>query len=119
MGRTNIELDDRLIEQAMRLTGARTKREVVDIALRRLVEKGTLYRARRLLVALPVIPPTIECHVRAAHLFRSLRRKGITLRGAVDCVIAQVCLDLDAELLSPDTDFKRIASHAPLRLWSD
>jgi Arc/MetJ family transcription regulator len=47
MARTNIELDDRLVEKAMRLTGARTKREVVDIALRRLVEKGSLYRALR------------------------------------------------------------------------
>ncbi len=47
MGRTNIELDDQLVEQAMALTGARTKREVVDIALRRLVEKGSLYRAIR------------------------------------------------------------------------
>ena len=47
MARTNIELDDRLLEKAMRLTGARTKREVVDIALRRLVEKGSLYRALR------------------------------------------------------------------------
>ena len=44
MARTNIELDDALIAKAMRLTGARTKREVVDIALRRLVDKGTLYR---------------------------------------------------------------------------
>ena len=47
MGRTNIEIDDLLVEKAMRITGARTKREVVDIALRRLVEKGTLYRAIR------------------------------------------------------------------------
>ena len=47
MGRTNIELDDDLVDRAMRLTGSRTKREVVDIALRRLVEKGTLYRALR------------------------------------------------------------------------
>jgi Arc/MetJ family transcription regulator len=45
MGRTNIDLDDKLLEKAMRLTGARTKREVVDIALRRLVDKGSLYRA--------------------------------------------------------------------------
>ena len=42
MARTNIEIDDGLVEKAMRLTGARTKREVVDIALRRLVEKGSL-----------------------------------------------------------------------------
>jgi len=45
MARTNIEIDDVLIAKAMRLTGARTKREAVDIALRRLVDKGTLYRA--------------------------------------------------------------------------
>ncbi len=45
MGRTNIEIDDVLVAKAMRLTGATTKREVVDVALRRLVEKGTLYRA--------------------------------------------------------------------------
>lgn len=49
MARTNIDIDDVLVEKAMRLTGARSKREAVDIALRRLVEKGTLYRkARRL-----------------------------------------------------------------------
>ena len=47
MGRTNIEIDDSLIDQAMRLTGARTKREAVDIALRRLVSKGSLYRTLR------------------------------------------------------------------------
>ncbi|RMF24218.1 MAG: type II toxin-antitoxin system VapB family antitoxin [Deltaproteobacteria bacterium] len=47
MARTNIDIDDRLVEKAMRLTGARTKREVVDIALRRLVEKGSLYRTLR------------------------------------------------------------------------
>lgn len=47
MGRTNIELDDLLVEKAMRLTGARTKRAVVNIALRRLVSKGSLYRALR------------------------------------------------------------------------
>jgi Arc/MetJ family transcription regulator len=47
MARTNIELDDDLVEKAMRLTGATTKRQVVDLALRRLVEKGTLYHALR------------------------------------------------------------------------
>jgi Arc/MetJ family transcription regulator len=47
MARTNIDIDDELVEKAMRLTGAHTKREVVNIALRRLVEKGSLYRAVR------------------------------------------------------------------------
>jgi len=47
MARTNIELDDDLIAEAMRLTGAKSKREAVDIALRRLIEKGSLYRSMR------------------------------------------------------------------------
>jgi Arc/MetJ family transcription regulator len=32
--RTNIVIDDRLIDEAMRLSKAKTKREAVDIALR-------------------------------------------------------------------------------------
>jgi Arc/MetJ family transcription regulator len=47
MARTNIEIDDILVERAVRLTGDSNKREVVDIALRRLVEKGSLYRSLR------------------------------------------------------------------------
>jgi hypothetical protein len=74
-------------------------------------------RAERVLVSLPVLHPTIECHVRAARLFRTLRAKGVTVRGAVDCIIAQLCMDVDAELLSPDVDFSHIARHMPLRLW--
>ncbi len=36
--RTNIEVDDELMASAKRKTGLATKREVVDFALRRLVE---------------------------------------------------------------------------------
>ncbi|RTL66182.1 MAG: type II toxin-antitoxin system VapB family antitoxin [Pseudonocardiaceae bacterium] len=37
MGRTNIELDDELVGEVMQRFGLRTKREAVDLALRRLV----------------------------------------------------------------------------------
>lgn len=37
MGRTNIEIDDDLIADAMRRYGLASKREAVDFALRRLV----------------------------------------------------------------------------------
>jgi Arc/MetJ family transcription regulator len=36
--RTNIVLDDELVEEAFRHTDARTKRELVDLALREFVE---------------------------------------------------------------------------------
>jgi Arc/MetJ family transcription regulator len=35
--RTNIEIDDALIERAMQMHGCKTKREAVDLALRKLV----------------------------------------------------------------------------------
>jgi Arc/MetJ family transcription regulator len=37
--RTNIEIDDEVMREAQRLTGARTKREAVDLALRELVAR--------------------------------------------------------------------------------
>ena len=37
MSRTNIDIDDELVERAMKVYGLRTKREAVDLALRRLV----------------------------------------------------------------------------------
>jgi Arc/MetJ family transcription regulator len=37
MSRTNIEIDDELIAEAMRKYGLKTKKEAVDLALRRLV----------------------------------------------------------------------------------
>ena len=43
--RTNIVLDDALVSEAMRLSRAKTKREVVDLALRELVAR---YEQRKL-----------------------------------------------------------------------
>ena len=40
MVRTNIVLDDKLLREAMRLAKVKTKREAVDIALRRFVQSG-------------------------------------------------------------------------------
>lgn len=37
MARTNIDIDDALVAEVMRRYGLRTKREAVDLALRRLV----------------------------------------------------------------------------------
>ena len=46
MVRTNIVLDDKLVREAMKLANVKTKREAVDVALRRFVLSG---RQRRLL----------------------------------------------------------------------
>lgn len=57
-----------------------------------------------------------ETYVRAARLYRSLRAVGVTVRGAVDCIVAQTCIDLGVEIVASDADFRRIAQHSGLRL---
>lgn len=46
--RTNIDIDDRLMREALRASGRRTKRAVVDEALRLLVETHAQGRIRKL-----------------------------------------------------------------------
>jgi Arc/MetJ family transcription regulator len=46
MVRSNIVLDEKLVREAMRLAKVRTKREAVDVALKRFVQHG---RQRKLL----------------------------------------------------------------------
>jgi hypothetical protein len=43
---TNIDIDEKLVAQAMELSGARTKREVVDRALRDMVARASRPRLR-------------------------------------------------------------------------
>ncbi len=60
--------------------------------------------------------PTRADHVAAARLYRLCRSKGVTIRSAIDCLIAQLCLRDGLALLTLDRDFSGIASYAPLRL---
>ena len=46
--RTNIVLDDNLVDEAMRFSHAKTKREVVDLALRELVSRNRQRQLKRL-----------------------------------------------------------------------
>ncbi|MEW6201134.1 MAG: type II toxin-antitoxin system VapB family antitoxin [bacterium] len=50
MKRTNIVLDEKVVEKAKKITGLRTQREVVDFALRELVRrndvKGNILRLK-------------------------------------------------------------------------
>ena len=47
--RTNIEIDDRLMKDTLKITGLKTKREVVDLALKELLrlEKQEGFRKLR------------------------------------------------------------------------
>lgn len=46
--RTNIEIDDKLMEDALRATGAKTKREAVELGLKMLIQLRAQEMARAL-----------------------------------------------------------------------
>ena len=47
-------------------------------------------------------------HREAARIFFDCRRKGVTIRGSIDCLIAQLALEHDGTLLHDDDDFEKI-----------
>jgi predicted nucleic acid-binding protein len=52
----------------------------------------------------------VETHARAAELYARCRRSGITVRSTIDCLIAQIAIEHDLELLHSDRDFDNLAS---------
>lgn len=64
------------------------------------------------LVFLPMSYPTF---VRAAEIYRALRRHGVTVRRPIDCLIAATAIEHDVLLLHNDRDFDPIEKHAGLR----
>jgi predicted nucleic acid-binding protein len=54
--------------------------------------------------------------IRAAELYRILRRKGITIRKAVDCMIASVAIEHNIALLHNDKDFDPIEKLCGLKV---
>ena len=62
------------------------------------------------------LPMTHSAFLRAAELYRSLRRRGITIRKPVDCMIASVAIEHDLALLHNDRDFDRIETYCGLKV---
>jgi predicted nucleic acid-binding protein len=74
-------------------------------------------RLRRMLVAFEWLPfDPIADFEGAAKIYRSCRAAGITPRGMVDCMIANVAMRTGAALLAADRDFEAMADVLPLRL---
>ena len=58
----------------------------------------------------------IEAAIVAAELYRSVRRKGLTIKKSMDCLIAYHAIYFKVALLHKDSDFERIAEHSSLKI---
>ena len=61
------------------------------------------------------LPMPYSVYLRSAEIYRTLRRKGITIRKSVDCMIAAVALEYEIPILHNDKDFLPIEKHFGLR----
>ena len=73
-------------------------------------------RVRRFLNPLIMLPMHEAVFVRAANIYRKLRKQGITIRKTNDCIIAATALEHQCQLLHNDKDFTPIAKHYPLKV---
>jgi len=69
------------------------------------------------LAALPLLVPDRLDHVNAAELRNECRRGGIQI-GTIDALLAQLCLRHGLTMLTADRDFRDIARHCALKLWT-
>jgi predicted nucleic acid-binding protein len=72
-------------------------------------------RVARVLSAFDLAPELeITDYRAAAGIYRACRAKGFTIRSTIDCLLAQLCLRHDYELLAKDRDFDLIGRVFPI-----
>ena len=91
------------------------------LVLQELLQGFSGQRARNRILdrfsALPLLVPDRRDHVDAAELGNRCRRGGTQI-GTIDALLAQLCLRHDLTMLTTDGDFRHIARHCALKLWS-
>lgn len=89
---------------------------VLTEVLQGIADERSYRQVRRYLEPLIMLPMTEAVFVRAADIYRALRKKGTTIRKTNDCLIAATALEYRCHLLHHDRDFAAIAKHLPLQM---
>ena len=73
-------------------------------------DDATYDRTRTILLSYPILRmDTLAVFEQSASIYRACRRRGLTVRKTIDCLIAAVCITNEVELLHKDSDFALIA----------
>jgi predicted nucleic acid-binding protein len=66
------------------------------------------------LESLPLVSVRYEDYLEAANIYRTCRKKGITIRKSIDCLIASLVINNNLRLFSNDRDFDHIQMYFDL-----
>lgn len=90
---------------------------IVQEVLQGVHEDFLFNQVKRNLLALAILKlDPVEAAIEAAQLYRSLRKKGVTIRKPNDCLIAHHAIFYDMPILHNDADFDQIARFTALRI---
>ena len=82
------------------------------------ISNDTEYRKTlTVLSELLYLPMDQSIFIHASKIYRDLRKKDITIRKTIDCMIASLCLEHGVQLLHNDRDFTLIADLFPLQIY--
>ncbi len=77
-----------------------------------------LRQAQVLLTRLDVeVASSVDCALEAAQHYRELRKSGVTVRSAIDVLVATFCIRNDYVLLHGDRDYQAFEAQRGLRGW--
>lgn len=70
-------------------------------------------------LALPVVsdPVPVRLYISAADIYRQGKRRGITIRSSIDCLIAAIAIEHGTAVWHRDRDFAAIAGYTPLQVF--
>ena len=90
---------------------------VVQEVLQGFRDESAYRKARLAMLSLPMVDAPLGQDVfeSAIALYRAARRRGLTVRSSIDCLIAACALRHDLEVLHRDRDYSNLAKVEPLR----
>lgn len=119
-GRPFLDINVPQIEDAIEFDEIVTCLPVIEEILQGFREERAYRIARNAMLALPIVESPMEesLFLEAAELYRSARRRGLTIRSSVDCLIAACALRHNFPVLHRDRDYKLLCEISPLKAKS-
>lgn len=90
---------------------------VVTEILQGIKNDNEFNKTKKLLGFLIYLPMSYETFIQSAQLYRTLRKKGVTVKRILDCLIASIAIENDIFVLHNDKDFLLIESQSKLKTY--
>ncbi|HLP48367.1 MAG TPA: PIN domain-containing protein [Candidatus Kapabacteria bacterium] len=87
---------------------------IIMEVLQGIKDDKTYDKIKSFLESLPLVEVRYDDFLEAANIYRICRKRGITIRKSIDCIIAAIAINNNLELFSNDMDFDNIRKHFEL-----